>query len=83
MQTDERMSYSCSLCFSDQFSYKILCISIYGSKDMIYASLSHFLEFLQNREKEKSFLTQAVLAAEADCWGQGLAWLLTGRRVGF
>jgi hypothetical protein len=36
MQTVVWMTYSDSTHFSDKLSYKILCISSYGLKDMIY-----------------------------------------------
>jgi hypothetical protein len=44
MQTGEWMAYYCSLCFSDQFSYKTLCISMHGFKDMNFARFKHFLQ---------------------------------------
>jgi hypothetical protein len=66
VQQQAWMAYSCSSYFSDQFSYRTLFISKYGLKDMIYTRYTHFLEFLQNKKKGKTFLTQAVLAAVAD-----------------
>jgi hypothetical protein len=42
MQTDEWMAYSCSSCFSDQYSYRTLFISNYGLKDMNFARFKHF-----------------------------------------
>jgi hypothetical protein len=45
--------------FSDQFSYKTHFISSYRLEDIIYTRYKHFLEFLENREKGKVFLTQA------------------------
>jgi hypothetical protein len=50
MQTNIWMAYSCSLCFSDRFSYKILCIPTNGLKDINFARFKHFLVF---SEKEK------------------------------
>jgi hypothetical protein len=45
MQTVKRMSYSNSMHFSDKLSYKILFISSYGLKDMIYARFKYLQEF--------------------------------------
>jgi hypothetical protein len=66
MQQQEWMAYLDSSYFSDQFLYRTLFNSKYGLKDMIYTRYTHFLEFLQNKKKGKTFLTQAVLAAVAD-----------------
>jgi hypothetical protein len=66
MQTGIWMAYSRSLHFSDQFSYRKHFYSIYRLKYMNYPRFMHFLEFLQNREKGKTFLTQAVLGRAAD-----------------
>jgi hypothetical protein len=39
------MAYSDSTHFSDKLSYKIIFISSYQSKDMIFAKLTHLQEF--------------------------------------
>jgi hypothetical protein len=52
MQTVAWMAYSDSLHFSDKISYKILFISDYGSKDMIYARFCIFARiFLKTETK--------------------------------
>jgi hypothetical protein len=50
MQTDEWMAYSCSLDFSDQFSYIKHFIPSYSLRDMIFARFKHFLK--NKREKD-------------------------------
>jgi hypothetical protein len=35
---------------------------------MIFASLKHFLDFSENREKMKTFYTREELATAADGW---------------
>jgi hypothetical protein len=45
MQTIAWMANSDSVHFSDKLSYKKHFISIYGSKDINFASLTHLQEF--------------------------------------
>jgi hypothetical protein len=49
MQTSIWMTYLDSTHFSDKFSYKILCISIYGSKDMNLARFAYLQEFAEKK----------------------------------
>jgi hypothetical protein len=66
--------------FSDQFSYITLCISSYGSKDMIYTRYTHFLEFLVKQEKGTgAFLTERRLATVADWRARGADWTAVPR----
>jgi hypothetical protein len=59
MQTGKWMSYSDSMHFSDKNSYKILFISSYGSKDMIYARFCIFARiFLKTENEAGTFLTK-------------------------
>jgi hypothetical protein len=44
------MPYSETTHFSDKNSYKILCVSSYGLKDMNLAKYEHFLKFWINRK---------------------------------
>jgi hypothetical protein len=50
MQTNVWMAYSCSLCFSDRFSYIKHFISSYGSEDMNFA---RFEQFMQKKTKQE------------------------------
>jgi hypothetical protein len=52
MQTGKWMSYSNSSHFSDKLSYKILVVSNYGLRDMIYARFKHLQEF-QTKTEDK------------------------------
>jgi hypothetical protein len=49
MQTVVWMAYSDSTHFSDKFSYKILCISSYGLKDMNLARFKYLQEFSEKK----------------------------------
>jgi hypothetical protein len=49
------MTYSDSMQFSDPKTYKILFISSYGLKDMIYKSSKHFLGIFRKLRKEEAF----------------------------
>jgi hypothetical protein len=51
MQTVVWMAYSDYSHFSEQLSYKILCISSYGSKDINFARFDHFLLFSEKQRK--------------------------------
>jgi hypothetical protein len=62
MQTDTWMVYSNSMHFSDKFSYKILLILSYGSKDMNYARF----EFLQEFSNKKNYRTGPDLSRSGD-----------------
>jgi hypothetical protein len=53
MQTSIWMTYSDSSHFSEQFSYKILCILSYGSKDMNLPRFAYLQEFTEEK-KQKS-----------------------------
>jgi hypothetical protein len=55
------MAYLASTHFSDKFSYKILFISSYQSKDMNYATLEQILPFSQNRNRTRNFSHPEVL----------------------
>jgi hypothetical protein len=59
VQQQAWMAYSDSSYFSDRFSYIKHFYLNYRLKDMNYQSFMHFPEILQNREKRKTFLTQA------------------------
>jgi hypothetical protein len=51
MQTSIQMAYSDSTHFFDKFSYKILFISSYQSKDMNLASLTPLQQFFRKQRK--------------------------------
>jgi hypothetical protein len=64
------MAYSCSLCFSDQFSYKIHFNPSYGLGNMIYARFEHF--YAKHRKKERQGTNWA---GPMSTWaGAGLRW---------
>jgi hypothetical protein len=54
------------LSFFEQLSYKIICISIYGSKDMILARYNIFCNFQKNRIRPGAFLTHEQPATDND-----------------
>jgi hypothetical protein len=59
MQTGKWISYSDSTHFSDKFSYKILFILSYGSKDINFAIFNHFQK---NRGRAGTFLTEVQIS---------------------
>jgi hypothetical protein len=52
------MPYSDSSHFFDKLSYKILCISSYRIKDMIYARLAHLQQFFRKQRRAGDYSHQ-------------------------
>jgi hypothetical protein len=65
------MADSDSTHFSEQFSYKILCISSYSLKDINFARFDKLQEFSENRNEAGTFRTKTDLARVADRRDQG------------
>jgi hypothetical protein len=61
------MPYSDSSHFSDKFSYKILLISSYQSKDTNFARLEQILPFFRKQKNGRSFLTEGTQPGSLTC----------------
>jgi hypothetical protein len=75
------MAYSDSIHFSEQFSYKTHFIPSYSLEDMNYSRLHTCRNFLKNRERCETFLTQRKIALETDGQDTEADGELTGQRL--
>jgi hypothetical protein len=68
MQTGIWITYSDSMHFSEQLSYKIYFILSYGLKDIKFARFTRILPFKKKTQYVlETFLTEELLVTEADC----------------
>jgi hypothetical protein len=58
------MAYLDSTHFSDKFSYKILFISSYGSKDINFARFAHLQQFSVKQIKWSGFFSPKEISAQ-------------------
>jgi hypothetical protein len=70
MQTVAWMAFSDSTHFSDKISYKILFISSYGLKDMIFTRFAQNLPLFRQPKTTGTLLTEVELDRGADAWGR-------------